>query len=276
MKAFIHYRKVFAQLLTQPYAYKASLILSYSRILCCAVIYNKTRLIRKRTLLTEKFLGYNIYFTSYPQLINLIEEIFIFETYKFNPSTPHISIVDCGSHIGISILYFKKNFPSCHVIAFEPDPESFNLLQQNITSNGLEDVSIYNIALCDAEGEKLLYRNHAFPNDLTTSLIASQNKPDKTNVFASKLSLFITTPIALLKIDTEGSEIQILDDLIKSKTIGLIDNIITEYHPHVTLCAYEDYMVKLTRNGFKTQLKPDHLHPGASEVMIYAELSKMQ
>ncbi len=47
-----------------------------------------------------------------------------------------------------------------------------------------------------------------------------------------KLSTYIHKPVDLLKIDTEGAELEILQDLYHtSKKFNLIKNIVLEYHP---------------------------------------------
>ncbi len=44
-------------------------------------------------------------------------------------------ILDCGANIGLSSLYFAKNWPSAHVIAVEPDPDNFELLRRNVAAH---------------------------------------------------------------------------------------------------------------------------------------------
>jgi len=44
-------------------------------------------------------------------------------------------IVDCGAKIGLSALYFAKNWPSAHVVAAEPDPGNFELLRRNVAAH---------------------------------------------------------------------------------------------------------------------------------------------
>jgi len=44
-------------------------------------------------------------------------------------------ILDCGANIGLSSLYFAKNWPSAHVVAVEPDPSNFELLRRNVAAH---------------------------------------------------------------------------------------------------------------------------------------------
>ena len=43
-------------------------------------------------------------------------------------------IVDAGAYVGASALWFRSKFPRAHIVAIEPDPESFRLLEQNVES----------------------------------------------------------------------------------------------------------------------------------------------
>ena len=68
--------------------------------------------------------------SDYSQLL-LLEAIFIDGDYDVPLATPPRTIVDLGSNIGVSILYFKLRFPDAHVIGVEPDPVAFALLRRN-------------------------------------------------------------------------------------------------------------------------------------------------
>lgn len=57
-----------------------------------------------------------------------INEIFTSNEYYFKPSCKQAFIIDCGAHIGMSVLYFKKMFPDSKIMAFEANPHNFELL----------------------------------------------------------------------------------------------------------------------------------------------------
>ena len=41
-------------------------------------------------------------------------------------------IVDAGAYVGASALWFRSKFPRAHIVAMEPDPDSFRLLDRNL------------------------------------------------------------------------------------------------------------------------------------------------
>src|SRR5690606_10585892 len=64
-------------------------------------------------------------------------EIFREEIYKFIPVSDKAPIIDCGTNMGLSLLYFSENYPGRKIIAFEPDPDLYRLLLENIEAFNL-------------------------------------------------------------------------------------------------------------------------------------------
>ena len=75
------------------------------------------------------------------------QQIYRFETRKAAPL-----IIDGGANIGLSVLYFKRSFPHCRILAFEPDPNSFRLLTKNCAAFDLDNVELIPKALWTQEG----------------------------------------------------------------------------------------------------------------------------
>ena len=65
-------------------------------------------------------LGYSVQFLSEQYLRYLFGEIFLQLSYACSFSTASPVIFDCGSNIGISVLFFKRIAPGARVVAFEP------------------------------------------------------------------------------------------------------------------------------------------------------------
>lgn len=273
MKYLKHCVNVIGKIFSDRYAYGSRIRLCtvYLRLIIRSILFHKSPL-RKQistddTSLSEKIFDATIRFFSYGQLIDLFEEIFIFQHYKFETGQAEPLIVDCGSNIGISVLYFKKLYPKAKVVAIEPDPDAFAQLEENIRRNGLSHVTLYHAALSSCEGEKGLYKKEG--SHLTMSLIPSSEGLSARRVLAQRLSTLIQENVELLKVDVEGAEIEILDDLIENKKIHLIERMIIEYHPYAAGVALEVFIQKIESAGFFCMYKADRLHPGAGEVMLY-------
>jgi FkbM family methyltransferase len=266
MTQLFHFIRIVGKILSSHRHFeKIGLLSCYSRLFFNAVIHHKLKSSESKAVLTANVLGYQIRFFSYPELLNLFEEIFVFDVYDFTTDNNSPFIVDCGSNIGMAVFYFKKRFPQSSILAFEPDAVSFDLLQHNISSNNLDNVKAFKIALSDLDGEAILHKKAGSIN--STLIPTIYNEPGQT-VITRKLSSFINSRVNFLKVDTEGAEEKIVNDLISNNVMALISMLKIEYHPQLTGKTADDFIKKLQRIGFKATIQKDNLHPGASEVMI--------
>jgi len=206
----------------------------------------------------------------------LFEEIFIYRIYKIKlKESPYI--IDCGSNIGMSILFFKDIYPLATITGFEPDPGNFEKLLTNITSN-FPDVVLLNKAVSNVDGiinlftindtlgalTKTMYKNYLSGDNLLTNIVESVT-----------LSNFLTQKVDLLKLDVEGAENVIIPDLINNKKISYIEKMIIEYH-QIPGNNLSNFIKQLEENGFVVSLIP---HPLSffnkafqeSTLLIYAK-----
>jgi FkbM family methyltransferase len=68
-------------------------------------------------------------------------------TYYFETDNPLPFIIDAGAQIGMSTLYFKKQYPGAEIVAIEPNTINFKLLEENIWENQLDNVTTIQAAL---------------------------------------------------------------------------------------------------------------------------------
>ena len=142
------------------------------------------------------------------------------------------------------------------------------LIQENVKQNQLTNVTVLNFALDYAIGKAILFGNQQ-PGSLTNSLIVSSDRPIGTTVDAKRLSEFVGQSVDLLKIDVEGAEGKIIEDLILHKKLSAIKKLIIEFHPKYANSSLEDFISKLKSHRFSCQIVKDALHPLATECMIY-------
>jgi FkbM family methyltransferase len=271
MKYLKHLCKVISKIISSKYSYsKFELLHDYFRLVIRSIAFHKIGSSEKSTIKTGHILGYKVSFSSYPQVLHLVEEIFISQLYEYETSSSKPFIIDCGSNIGIAILYFKKVHPFCRVIGFEPDPEAFKLLQENIHKNKLTTVTLYNVALSDKEEKTLLHKNST-SGLLTMSLVPSKDKTEKETVNTKKISDYIHETIDLIKMDVEGSEIKVIDDILRNGKSHLIKKMIIEYHPAILKIPIEKLITNLEEHHFTCGLSKDILYGDVDEVMIYCE-----
>ena len=212
----------------------------------------------KRRLTRESIFGYDVHFFDYHTFAILFEELYVAEIYYFSASSPEPLIVDCGSNIGLSVLYFKRLYPKARVIAFEPDKATFETLERNIKSNNLADVTLVKKALYDSVGSIPIYVSPEQPGLLVQST-RKENlaRSEVTSVETETLSSYLTEPVDLLKMDIEGAEDHVLKDLNETGKLALVREIVLEYHHHLT--PREDklgvFLKTLEQTNFGYQLK---------------------
>jgi len=139
--------------------------------------------------------------------------------------------VDVGANIGyVSRAASRIIGTGGKVVAFEPNPTVFALLQENCAR--LKNVTIHNFAVGEQEGVLSL----GFRADHTgeASLLASPGTAGETQVkvpvvtLASYFSTFDAAAKIFLKIDVEGFELPVLRGLGSGR---LPDCVIAEYNP---------------------------------------------
>jgi FkbM family methyltransferase len=65
------------------------------------------------------------------------DRVFILRQYACVDDAEEVGlIVDCGARVGYASAYFLTRFPAAKVIALEPDPDNFAVLQANLAPYG--------------------------------------------------------------------------------------------------------------------------------------------
>ena len=164
-------------------------------------------------------------------------------------------VVDIGANIGWYSLVLGHN-TQADILAFEPDPSNFSLLQDNLKINNCDNVKAYNKAIGDAEGVLSLFLYKSY-NTGRHSFIKQKNSVGTVDVPVINLDHFLTAegmqhrPIKLLKIDIEGYEYTALRNAVLS--LQQTQNIITEFSPDLMKAAGQSpasYIELLKNAGF--------------------------
>jgi FkbM family methyltransferase len=186
----------------------------------------------KKELITLNLIGLRISSFGYFNLLYQIKEIFLLDEYQISTTKKSPVIIDCGANIGLSILYFKKKYPNSKIIAFEPNPNVFTILRANLEQNHIQGVELYNYCLSDSEGEIEFYINENF-GTMEGSVFEERGGSKKLKVKAVRLSSYIKEEVDLVKMDIEGAEIKVLDDLKRNDKLNFVNTYLIEYHHNI-------------------------------------------
>jgi FkbM family methyltransferase len=187
-----------------------------------------------------------------------LNEVFLNEEYFFQSQNSNPVIVDCGSNIGLATLYFKKLYPGATIIAIEAHPKTFAVFEQNIKENNLSNVFPNNAALSAFDGETTEIFSIR-EGDLRTSRIKDLFGKEsanlvKTSVRATKLSTLLPDKVDLLKMDVEGSEIEIFQEI--ENDLHKINQILLEFHyiPNQSTMTLGQFLQFLEKNDYQYRL----------------------
>ena len=169
---------------------------------------------------------------------------------------PGMAVVDIGANIGrLTMLMASLVEPSGRVIAVEPNPENIKLLEASRRVNGFDHV----LVIQAAAGRRiaLLALNVSYSNGMTGELPS-----DSDAIFASRpvpcfaLDAILPSdrPINLVKIDTEGAELNALIGM--SQTVARDRPIIvSEFSPGmlpgISHCSGPEYLRYLIAQGYR-------------------------
>lgn len=178
---------------------------------------------------TLRFEGYTVRFNDGPNLYILYKDIFVHRIYHFDAMRPDPLILDCGSNIGMSILYFKQRYPRARIVAFEPDPDIIPFLESNIAGNNLKDVRWLQTALSRDSEKKIFYSDGICGSGLSETLTRENSHAWKQyEVPCMRLRDYLTEPVDFLKMNIEGAEYEVLAD--SEDRLRQVREMIIEYH----------------------------------------------
>lgn len=206
---------------------------------------------------------YVFYFPSLDLFAGLFTEIFLNETYYLPRSKEPLCIIDCGANIGVSLLYFKSRVPNAHVTCFEPNPAARAVLEKNIAANGWQnDVTVVPVALGKEKGVVQFFVDEAVAASSGGSVANHTGKQGRSQhsyaVDVDVLSSHIDGAVDLLKIDIEGPEFDVLEELRDSDKLGKVASIQLEYHyfPGSFTRKLSEMLALLETAGFRTFTEP--------------------
>jgi FkbM family methyltransferase len=202
----------------------------------------------------------------------------------FSPEDGDI-VVDVGAHIGrYTIISSKRVGANGKVVAIEPEPSNFEILNRNIKLNGLTNVIPLNYAVNSKQTKLKLYlpveeSGFTIYNTIMVNRTASEGK--FIEVDANTLDNLLLQPqqngishadINWIKIDVEGAEFEVLKGatsiLSKSKDIALL---IEVHNLHGGTNLYRQIVEFLNVYNFKIEFENTY-ESGEKHVIVRKNL----
>jgi FkbM family methyltransferase len=150
--------------------------------------------------------------------LKVFEQIFLKDEYRPVLDCIHVNkisintLVDAGSNIGLTSLFFLRNLQSFKLVCIEPDPKNFQQLEANIPAQA--QACLIQKALWYEQKDVFLHND--FRDNSDWSAAVSEQKISDVTVQTVTLQNVIDdnaiNVIDLLKIDIEGAEAVIFDE----------------------------------------------------------------
>ena len=182
-------------------------------------------------IISYKLFGYKLQGCNHESLQFLIKEIFIdriYESDKEFAKAHSLNIIDIGSNTGLSVLFFKRYFENAVIDAYEPNESSFELLRQNVKQNKFSSVNLFNAAIGSNDG--MLYPEEGFDPCSVNQKFSVQGNHNKPVQCIRLTNLLQQGRIDCVKIDIEGSETDVLTDVINNKCLTKVRCWQVEFH----------------------------------------------
>jgi len=193
-----------------------------------------------------------------------VKETFLdqFYTRYSTQVEPDWVVVDIGAAIGEFTVYAAQKATAGEVYAYEPNPQSFALLQENLMLNGLSNVQAFCVGVWDQHGTMQLDLVNAEP--LQGKTVFQQSDTALTAeipviTFDQLVQDSVNTMIDLLKLDCEGAEYAILLGA-SAESLARVQRIVMEYHDLDAEREHSCLVHFLEENGFSVRLHANPVH----------------
>jgi FkbM family methyltransferase len=190
---------------------------------------------------------------------SLFQEIFVNECYTrdgfYRPKSVD-SVLDLGANIGTFSLYLQSVARGIRIHCYEPSRETRAQLEKNLTENGLLDfVTVHPFAITNREESRTLYfAGQSGSNSLFLDQVTEGGETVQCRTLAQAVE-GCGGNIDLLKIDTEGAEVEILDN-VDPETWTKIQRVVLEYHEDVRPGCHKIVMDVLSQHYSKIRTVP--------------------
>ena len=133
-------------------------------------------------------------------------ELKIITNYLQSNPTKNNLYIDIGGHFGTTSIPYSKLFKTIHV--FEPNKENFDLLDFNIKINNIKNIYSHNYGIYNKTTHAICQQHD---NNSGSIIMKEVNEPSNDSIQMLSLdSIQFNDSIDFIKIDTEGSELYVL------------------------------------------------------------------
>lgn len=159
--------------------------------------------------------------------------------------TKNDKVMDIGANIGAFAVRYAE-MVEC-IFSYEPDKENFDLLNENIELNVIDNIHCFNLALVGNNDEVRDFFINTDKNKGKHSLFPKRGR-DKIQVKCSNINEHIEFCEAnKIKMDVEGAELELITSIIHWSKI---DAIVLEFHHNLLTLDEHKIVVDILKQNF--------------------------
>jgi FkbM family methyltransferase len=183
------------------------------------------------------------------------KEIFEDKSYMFaEPSDKKFIILDCGSNVGISLVFFIKFYPNAIIEAFEPDPINFSILKENLSYYDCNALTIHNKGVWTNESLLKFDAQGGMGSGIMTDVNNMNAQSIDIEVVRLKDIISKYGSIDFIKLDIEGAEFEVLKDCLP--VLSKVKAMFVEFHCNKTAeQKLDEFLLILKNAGFRYYLR---------------------
>jgi FkbM family methyltransferase len=173
--------------------------------------------------------------------IDVFKHIFVLREYAGIADLPTSGlIIDCGANAGFSTAYFLSQLPGVHVIAVEPDPGNFRMLERNTAAFGDRCTRIRAGVWSEPGGLRIVDAPGGDGREWARGVeVVAPGEP--ADIQAVSIDMLLEQSayerIAFLKVDIEGAEQAVFSQGAEA-WLDRVDRIAIELHGDACAAAY--------------------------------------
>ena len=133
-------------------------------------------------------------------------ELSIVKSYLENYPECNNICIDVGGHVGTTSLPYSRLFKE--VIAFEPNVMTYHFFKKNIEINDIKNITVYNKGVYNKTMDCIIKKHGS---NSGCYYIQECDKNENSTSVIKLDDLTYTKPVDFIKIDTEGSELYVLE-----------------------------------------------------------------
>ncbi len=173
-------------------------------------------------------------FPNYLEFVLLFIEIWGIQEYRLRTRRNQLTIVDCGSSWGMSVLYFKHLYPKSRIVAIEANEKTAKYLKGNVKQNNLDGITIRTGFVSGKQGRHAFYTNNdesgwSVSDTGASDFVTGKSGFTKTTLISIPLSDLLRDKVDVVKLDIEGMEGEAV--YCARNQLRRVAEVLIEHHP---------------------------------------------